>query len=377
MRKICIVELLSARSVRSFGSIRKDEVSRLVESLRLSAGDPINLTEKVFLLMSSIASRAAFGKVCKDKETLIRLVREGLEMGAGLSIADVFPSSAIANALSWGTKRKLMKMRRNLDVILDVILDDIIHQHEINGFCNGEFGNEDLVDVLLRIKESGELKFPIAYDNIKAVIFDMFAGGTETSASTLDWTMTELMRNPRVMAKAQSEVREVMKGRSHSSIEEEDIQKMKYLKLVIMEALRLHPQGSIIPRVAREPRQISGYTIPERLKVLVNVWAIQSDPKYWDDPETFDPERFQNLPTLNFNGNDFRYLPFGSGKRMCPGMAFGWVSVASPLAQLLYKFNWKLPFGIDQDLDMMESSALTTSRKDNLYVVATTYEPSL
>ncbi|KAH6836691.1 hypothetical protein C2S53_007348 [Perilla frutescens var. hirtella] len=386
MRKICIMELLSNKNVRSFASIRKDEVSRLVESIRLSAATsaPINLTEKVTSSMSSVTCRAAFGMVCRDKESLIKLVREGLQMGAGFSIADIFPSSKIANALSWGTKLRLMRMRRKMDVILD----DIIHKHEENlarmettttttgdnnRRGNGELGNEDLVDVLLRIKNGGELEFPIGYDNIKAVLFDMFTAGTETSASTLDWVMTELVRNPQVMVKVQTEVREMVNG---GSIEDEDIQKMHYLKVVIMETLRLHPQVSVIPRVSREPCQISGYTIPGKVKVLVNAWAIQRDPDYWADPEIFQPERFQNQPSVDYTGSDFHYLPFGSGKRVCPGMAFGWASVTLPLAHLLYNFNWKLPHGVRvQDLNMIEKTSLTAPRKDELFVVATTYQP--
>lgn len=204
----------------------------------------------------------------------------------------------------------------------------------------------------------------------------MFAGGTETSSSTVDWAMTELIRNPQVMAKAQDEIRQMVKERGNDNIEEEDIKKLKYLRLVMMETLRLHPQGSIIPRVSREARQISGYTIPAKINVLVNVWAIQRDPKYWDHPESFDPERFVKEASLDITGGDFRYLPFGSGKRMCPGMAFGWASVSLPLAQLLYNFNWELPAGVDaQALNMLETSGLTTSRKEKLFVVATPYQP--
>ncbi|XP_047973495.1 premnaspirodiene oxygenase-like [Salvia hispanica] len=372
MRKICILELLSAKNVRSFGFIRRDEVCRLVESLRLSGEEPVNLTDMVFVALSSIICRAAFGKVLRDKEALMRLVSIALEMGTGFLLADIFPSSVIANAVSWSTKKRLMVMRRKMDVIFD----EIIREHEANGGGNGEFGNEDLVDVLLRVKESGDMDFPFGYDNIKAVILDMFTGGTETSSSSLDWVMTELMRNPQAMDKVQDEIRKVMRGRSHTSIEEEDIQKMKYLKLVIMESHRLHPQGSIIPRLSRESCQINGYTIPAKVKVLVNAWAIQRDPKYWTDPESFKPERFLNQPTLDFAGNDTRYMPFGSGKRVCPGIAFGSASVALPLAQLLHDFNWKLPRGVDaQALNMTEHFGITTCRKDKLFVIATPYQP--
>ncbi|KAH6774754.1 hypothetical protein C2S51_013158 [Perilla frutescens var. frutescens] len=388
MRKICTAELLSARNVRSFGSIRKDEVSRLVESLRLSAGSrPVNLSEEIFSMMSSITSRAAFGLVaCKDKHSLIRMSREGIKLGAGFVFQDHFPSSTIASVLSWGTRVRILRMRRHLDLILD----DIIRQHERNlarihgeGAAsrrrgNGELGNEDLIDVLLRIKENGEMEHPISYDNIKALLYDLFTGGTDTSSSTVEWVMTELLRNPQVMAKAQAEVRQVLVNRSGIEEQEEDIKKLHYLKLVIMETHRLHPQGSLLPRASREQRQIRGYTIPEKARVLVNVWEIHRDPKYWIDPESFEPERFRDQPTFDFTGNDFRYLPFGSGKRICPGIAFASASVVITLAHLLYHFDWKLPPGVRaQDLNMIEDYGITTSRRQNLIVVATPFKPSL
>ncbi|KAK6129760.1 hypothetical protein DH2020_036497 [Rehmannia glutinosa] len=330
MRKICVMELLGAKSVRSFGSIRNDEVSGLIKSIRLSSGKPINLTEKISSLISSITCRAAFGKVCKDRDTLTKLMKEAFRMAAGLEIADLFPSSKIISTLSW-SKMRLVKMRRKLDVILDAI----INEHKEN-LGNGEFGNEDLVDVFRRIQKSGELEFPIGNDNIKAVIYDMFAAGTETSSTTIDWTMTELMRNPRVMAKAQAELQ--------LSLELE------------------------------EEREINGYTIPAKIRVMVNVWGMQRDPKYWTNPGNFEPERFENQ-ALDFVGGDFQYLPFGSGSRMCPGMTFGLANIELPLAQLLYSFNWKLPGGVKtEDLDMIENPGVTAARKNKLFVVPTTYE---
>ncbi|KAK4491024.1 hypothetical protein RD792_001745 [Penstemon davidsonii] len=351
MRKICIVELLSAKMVRTFASIRNDEVSRLVTSIQMSnAGEAINLTARIFSMTSSITCRAAFGKVSKDNDVLLELLEEGRQRAGGFEIADLYPTSKIVNALSW-SKWKLVMMRRKLDVILDGIIDE----HKVNlgkGKGNGEFGNEDLIDVLLRIKDGGELEFPIHNDNIKGVLFDMFSAGTDTSSTLIDWTMTELMRNPRVMAKAQAEVRQVFKDDGKIT-DESDVQKLK---------------------ASRKECVISGYTIPSKVKVLVNNWAIQRDPKYWTNPESFEPERFE-IDSKDFIGGDFEFLPFGTGRRMCPGMTFGLASVEYPMAKLLYNFNWKLPNGTKpEELDMIESPGITVSRKDNLFVVPTPYE---
>lgn len=180
MRKICILELLSPKNVRSFVSIRNDEVSRLVEFIEKSCGKPVNLTEKVFAMSSSITCRAAFGMVCNDSEALIDLVKGGLNLAAGFCIADLYPSMKIFKTLSWG-KVRLMMMRRKLDKILD----GIIHEHEqilakMGSFDgdqeskrkgNGESGSEDLIDVFLRVKNQGELEFPITNDNIKAILY--------------------------------------------------------------------------------------------------------------------------------------------------------------------------------------------------------------
>ncbi|KAL0323922.1 UNVERIFIED_CONTAM: cytochrome [Sesamum calycinum] len=256
-------------------------------------------------------------------------------------------------------------MRRKLDMILDVILEE----HKLKQ--SGEFGGEDIVDVLLRMQKNGELQFPITNDNIKAVIFDMFSAGTETSSTTIDWTMAELMRNPRVMAKVQAEVREAFKGKT--TVAESDLQALTYLKFVIKETFRLHPPIALLPRACREECKVNGYTIPLRSKVLINIWAMGRDPEYWHQPETFQPERFDNSST-DFLGNNFEYIPFGAGRRICPGMSFGLANMELPLAHLLYHFDWKMPKGMSpDDIDMREVEGLVFSRKNDLFLIPTVY----
>ena len=170
---------------------------------------------------------------------------------------------------------------------------------------------------------------------------DMFIGGTDTSSTIMEWAMSEMMRNPRVMEKAQAELRQVLKGKE--VIHESDIQGLIYLKMVIKETLRLHPPVALlVPRECREQCKINGYDIPIKTKVIVNAWAIGRDPEYWDDAQIFLPERFENS-SIDILGHDYEYIPFGAGRRMCPGIAFGLANVELPLAQLLYHFDWKLP----------------------------------
>lgn len=203
----------------------------------------------------------------------------------------------------------------------------------------------------------------------------MFSAGTETTSSTIEWGMSELMKNPHVMAKAQAEVRESCKGKK--IIEEADVQKLKYLKLVVKETLRLHPPVPLLPRACREDRVVEGYTITDKTQSMVNVWAMGRDPKYWNDPLEFQPERFEEN-NMDFNGQNYEYLPFGSGRRICPGVSFGIANVELPLAHFLYYFNWQIPGGVQpKDLDMTENTGVTICRMNNLWGVAAPHDLSL
>ncbi|KAG6409660.1 hypothetical protein SASPL_127702 [Salvia splendens] len=365
MRRICVLELLSARNVRSFGLLRRHEVDRLVDTLRLSAGRLFDLTTAVFAVTSATTCRAAFGKVVRGREALIKMMREAVTMTGGLELADLFPSSKLLNVLCWNRYR-LLRMRRRLDRILDVI----VKEHRLKK--SGEFGGEDIVDVLIRMQENRELQIPITNHNIKAIIFDMFSAGTETTSTTIDWAMAELMRNPAVMEKAQAEIRAAVKGKT--SVQEGDSEALRYLKLVIKETLRLHPPIPLLPRACREECKVDGYSIPVKAKVVINAWAMARDPKYWDRPEIFWPERFEGS-SADFAGSELQYIPFGAGRRACPGIGFGLATVELTLVQLLYHFNWKMPVGTS--VDMAEGDGVAVGRKNGLFVVPTPYDNSI
>jgi len=207
-----------------------------------------------------------------------------------------------------------------------------------------------------------------------ATFQDIFGAGGETSASTIDWTMVELVKDPRIMKKAQDEVREVfkMKGR----VDENCINELNYLKLVVKETLRLHPPAPLLlPRECSQSCDINGYHIPIKTKVLVNAWAIARDPNYWTEPERFYPERFIDSD-IDYKGSSFEYIPFGAGRRICPGSTFGLTNIELVLAMLLYHFDWKLPSGITgEEMDMTEEFGLTVRRKDDLLLCPFVYNP--
>lgn len=198
----------------------------------------------------------------------------------------------------------------------------------------------------------------------------MFIAGTDTSSATVVWIMTELMRNPRVMRRAQNEIREVVKEKE--KVEESDLSKLMYLKLVVKEALRLHPPAPLlIPRETTEDCVIRRYRIPSKTRVFINAKSIGTDPKYWENPHEFRPERFLNS-SIDFMGQNFEFIPFGVGRRGCPGIHFASPLIELALANLLYHFDWKLPKGMkSEDLSVEEAFGLTTHKKVPLCLVAT------
>ncbi|OIT02518.1 PREDICTED: premnaspirodiene oxygenase-like [Nicotiana attenuata] len=368
MRNLCVTELLSAKMVKSFSSIRNDEILSLVSSVHSMNGSVVNITEKILRFTNSVTCRSTFGKVDKYQDELINLLREVLDSLGGFDVADLFPSWKLLHKTS-GVKSRLLKLHQKVDEALENIINEHIMNRALGSKGNGEFGGEDLVDVLLRIKETGELQFPITNDHIKAVISDMFAAGTETSAAVITWVLSEMMRNPKIMAKAQSEVRQVFKGKT--SFDEKDLDKLSYLKLVIKETLRLHPPSPFLPRQCMKQTYIGGYKVPPKTRVLINSWALGRDPESWHDPESFIPERFENS-SVDFMGNHFQLIPFGAGKRICPGMQFGLANVKHPLARLLYHFNWALPYGTSPE-DLIEKDGLSAAKQKDLCLIAIDY----
>ena len=203
---------------------------------------------------------------------------------------------------------------------------------------------------------------------------DIFSAGSETSATTVDWAMSELIKSPKVMKKAQAEVREVFDRRG--KVDETGINEMKYLKSIVKETLRLHaPAPLLIPRECGERCKLKEYEIPIKTKVIVNAWAIGRDPKHWIESEKFYPERFLDS-SIDYKGTNFEYIPFGAGRRICPGITFGLANVELPLALYLYHFDWKLPNGMkNEDLDMTEAFGVTVRRKDDLQLIPIAYHP--
>nr|XP_048328595.1 cytochrome P450 71D11-like [Ziziphus jujuba var. spinosa] len=278
LRKICVQELLSTAQVQSYRPIREEELSNLIHFIGSHAGSAINLTEKIHSTAYSITSKAAFGKKCKEQEKFVSVAMEVTKAAGGFDVEDLFPSVYLLHLFS-GLRTKLERLQQETDRILDVIIKE---HKEAKATRKGSVtkAEEDIVDVLLRFHDRGDVdEFSLTCDNIKAVLFDIFSAGSETSSIALDWAMSEMIKHPEVMKKAQEEVREVFNRKG--SVDETSINEMKYLKCVCKEVFRLHPPVPLLlPRECSERCEINGYEIPIKTKVIINAYAIGRDPKY-------------------------------------------------------------------------------------------------
>lgn len=368
MRRICVLSLLSPKRTRSFRAVRAEELLRFLRSIDPTCA--VNVSERVARLTNKITVRAAIGDDSKiDHKLFLAALDEVKRAVSGFCVADLFPSAPFLATLT-GFSGRLRRCQGVGEEMMDVIMEEHREKAARNKSAGGEDGDEDLLDVLLRCQRDETLPVPISDDHVKCVINDIFAGGSETAASVVEWAMSELIRSPKAMKRAQTEVREVLSevyGESKKKMEEaEDLitsGKLSYLQLVIKETLRLHPSlPLLLPRECRKTSMVMDYEILKRDRVILNVWAIGRDPKYWEEPDTFKPERFENS-TRDFNGADFEFLPFGAGRRMCPGMQFGLVMVELILANLLYHFDWEYLMVHGRELDMSENSGVTVGRK--------------
>ncbi|XP_022775609.1 cytochrome P450 71B36-like [Durio zibethinus] len=375
IRKICVLELFSVKRVKSFRFVREDEVASLMDSIsQLSSSEtPVNVTEKVFSLTGSIIFRTAFGKCFQgsefDRTKFYELVHDAETVAGRFSADEYFPG------LGWildrinGHNERVERVFHELDTLFQQVIDNHLKPRRTKP-------QEDIIDVMLRI-EKEQIEDGHAWltkNHIKAVLLNMFLGGVDTSALVVNWAMAELSRKPRLMKKAQDEVRRIVgkKGR----VTETDLDQLLFLKMVIKETLRLHPPAPLL--IARETMshfKINGYNIYPKTLIQINAWAIARDPQYWKNPEEFSPERFIDN-TVDFKGQHFEFLPFGTGRRGCPALYMGTVTSELLLANLLYCFDWKLPGGMKEaDINMEELAGhcLTLSKKTPVLLVPVKY----
>ncbi|CAN1795799.1 2-methylbutanal oxime monooxygenase [Linum perenne] len=315
MRKLFIFELLSMKRVHMFWYAREEQINNLVEILDGASDrrETANLTKLVFGVIDGIMGTVAYGRYYVDAY---------------------------------------------FEKVLDQHLDPKREKTE----------HEDIVDVLIGLMKDQTASFQI----IVTILYcaqNIFVGGIDTSAVTTIWAMSELIKNPRVMKKAQSEIREIV-GPNQKRVEGRDLDKFKYLELIMRETFRKQPPVPLlIPHYCVKHCKIGGYDILPGTQVLVNTYSLGRDPKCWVDPETFYPERFEGSD-VDYRGSHFELVPFGAGRRICPGLAMGTTAVKYTLSNLLYHYDFELPGGMKlEDFPLEAVGGITVHNKHDLIVI--------
>ncbi|CAL5068701.1 unnamed protein product [Urochloa decumbens] len=375
-KKLVITHLLSVKKVQSFRHAREEEVGRVMGEIGEAAvaGVAVDVGDLLSAFTNDLACRAVMGESFRREgrnKQFRELVADTSPPLSGFNIEEFFPFLARFGVLSKVVRAKSERLRRRWDELLEPLIDDHERQYDAaTATASDPKGFVDFIHVLLSVRE----EYGLTREQMKALLLDVFFAGIETSAAVLEFTIAELMRRPHLMKKLQAEVRScVPKGQE--AVTEPDLAGMTYLRAVIKESLRLHNVTPLVaPRVSMASCSIDGYTVPAGVRVLINSWAIGRDARFWeDDPEEFVPERFigdGSAAHVNFRGNDFQFLPFGSGRRMCAGMNFATAIVELMLANFVYCFDWELPPGKEkQDIDMTGVFGLVVNRKEKLLLV--------
>ncbi|ERM96575.1 hypothetical protein AMTRI_Chr09g16460 [Amborella trichopoda] len=375
MRKLCVMKLFSRRRPESWRPVR-EEVDAMVKAVATKAktepGMPVNVGELVFGLTRNITFKAAFGSALGEGQDMFNsLLQEFSRLFGAFNIGDFLP------VLSWMDLQGINKRLRNARQSLDHFIDKIIDDHMASAGQKDERTLDMVDDMLVHLgdgpasnDDTDTAALKLTRDNIKAIIMDVMFGGTETVASAIEWAMAELMHNPQEMQKVQDELKKVVG--LNRQVQEGDLENLTYLKCVVKEVLRLHPPIPLLLHETAEETEVSGYRIPKQCRVMINVWAIGRDPKSWPDPDAFKPERFTKENAYDFKGSCFEFLPFGSGRRSCPGMQLGLYGLEMAVAHLVHSFDWSLPDGMkSKDMDMSDSFGLTAPKAQRLVALAT------
>ncbi|CAA0818091.1 Cytochrome P450 71A25 [Striga hermonthica] len=373
VRSICVLQLLSNNRVQSFRRVREQETSFMVEKIQRlgSSLSAVNVSDILVTLTNDVFCRVALGRTYNKREDnkFQKFLKEFVHLLGTTSLGDYIPWLGWVNRVN-GLDTKVERVAK----LIDDFFENVIQEHRDQGRKHDyEDGELDFVDILLEFQRQNiESSSPVGDDTIKAIIMDMFAAGTDTTVSSMEWAIAELIKNPRTMKTLQNEVKQVVKGKKE--INEDDLEKMTYLKAVIKESLRLHlPVPLLIPRESTHDTKVMGYDISAGTQVVVNAWAIARDPAYWEDPEEFRPERFLNSE-VDFKGQHFEFIPFSAGRRGCPGTAFAVAVNELGLAKLVHHFTFALPNGEkEENLDMSEGTGITIHKRLPLLLIPYTY----
>ncbi|KAG5043386.1 hypothetical protein JHK87_007301 [Glycine soja] len=377
MKKICMSELLGGHTLSQLLPVRRQETLRFLRLMlqRGKAAEAIDVGRELLRLSNNVVSRMIMSQTCSEDdseaEEVRKLVQDTVHLTGKFNVSDFIWFLRKWDLQGFGKGLKEIRDR------FDAIMERAIKKHEEERKKRKEEGSggeghiKDLLDVLLDIHEDENSDIKLTKENIKAFILDVFMAGTDTAALTTEWALAELINHPHVMERARQEIDAVIgNGRI---VEESDIANLSYLQAVVKETLRIHPTGPMIIRESSESSTIWGYEIPAKTQLFVNVWAIGRDPNHWENPLEFRPERFASEEgsgkgQLDVRGQHFHMIPFGSGRRGCPGTSLALQVVQANLAAMIQCFEWKVKGGIEI-ADMEEKPGLTLSRAHPLICV--------
>lgn len=365
MRRVLVNELLGPKRVTRFNQVLNVEIEGVLNILSSNPlSTRVNIDDMVLSLVYGVVCKLAFGKSYTEKPfkgvTVKQMLAESTSLLTG-SFADMLPRYGwILDKLS-GWNDRLEKCFGNFDAYFEMIIDK-----RLQTAAETSEDEKDFVDALIELsqKEPGLTK-----DEMKSILLDVLAGAIDTTISTLLWAMASIIKNPRVMQKLQTEIRSCVG--SKPKVEASDLANMTYLKMVMKESLRVYPAAPMsFPRNCASHCQIGGYDVLPGTTVVINGWGIGRDPKNWKDrPNEFIPERFENIE-VDFFGNHFEMLPFGGGRRVCPGVKFSSSIIEWTLANLLCWYDWEVGGGIkNEDLDMEEKGLILLRPKSPLCLV--------
>ncbi|RCV16948.1 hypothetical protein SETIT_3G179700v2 [Setaria italica] len=292
----------------------------------------INLSGLIVSLTYTVISKAVIGNKLggMDPEIFRAMMKEVTDLLETIAVSDVFPR------LWWvdwvmGLEARIKRTAGKLDNILERALQE----HEKGSRNEGEAG--DLLDDLLSVVKEGGEGINLDIIDVKGLILDLFIAGIDTTSKAIEWAMAYLIKYPREMAKVQAEVRQIAGAQG---VLEEQLLRMSRLQAALKEAMRLHPPAPLlVPHETIQDTKLHGYDIPAKTRIFINAWAIGRDKESWENAEEFQPERFLHT-AIDYNGRDFRFMPFSAGRRGCPGIEF-----ATRLAELALAISYIILIG--------------------------------
>ncbi|KAL8252258.1 hypothetical protein R6Q59_035951 [Mikania micrantha] len=345
LRRVASIEILSSHRLREFEPIRVDEVRLMLRKLyRASSEKPTVVQVKpmlVDLTLNAVMRMISGKRYCYSKDDVLtdeekekahrfqEIVSEIFKVMGATNFGDYMP------ILRWLGVSKLEKRLMSLQAKRDMFMVELIEELKQNmkACSHDPKQKRNLIQMLLWMQKSE----PQCYTDemIRSMMLVILAGGTDTSMSTMEWAMSLLLNNPRVLKKAYAEIQKYVGHDRH--VEESDLSNLPYLGCIIKETMRMYPAGPMLPHESMENCTVGGYHVPKGTMLLVNVWGIQNDPNIWGDPKTFRPERFEGLEGYR---DGFKLMPFGFGRRSCPGEGMSMRLVGLGLGSLIQCFEW-------------------------------------